>query len=163
MNRLTDWSTKWLLKLNIQKCKVISYSSKDLKTNSEYHIIGNNITYPLEKLDFITDLGVTFDRNLKFNIHINDKIKKAYSILGIIKKKFQTYDRKMLFIQIYKSMVRSHLEYANSVWAPHRVMDIENLERVQKRATKMIYNLKKMSCEDRLEKFKSAYTKNIGV
>ena len=150
LNRLTDWSTKWLLKLNIQKCKVISYSSKDLKTNSEYHIIGNNITYPLEKLDFITDLGVTFDRNLKFNIHINDKIKKAYSILGIIKRNFKLMTGNA-FIQIYKSMVRSHLEYANSVWAPHRVMDIENLERVQKRATKMIYNLKKMSYEDRLK------------
>ena len=70
--------------------------------------------------------------------------------MGIIKRNFKLMTGNA-FIQIYKSMVRSHLEYANSVWAPHRVMDIENLERVQKRATKMIYNLKKMSYEDRLK------------
>ena len=32
-------------------------------------------------------------------------------------------------------MVRSHLEYANSVWHPRRISDIEKLEKVQKRAT----------------------------
>jgi len=39
---------------------------------------------------------------------------------------------------IYKHLVRSHLEYNNSVWAPYRKLDIDKLEKVQKRATKMI-------------------------
>jgi len=42
----------------------------------------------LEKLDSINDLGVTFDTNLSFKDHISQKINKAYSILGIIKRNF---------------------------------------------------------------------------
>ena len=49
------------------------------------------------------------------------------------------------FILLYKSMVRPHLEYANSVWCPHHKLgDIKEIEKVQKRATKLIINLKKI-------------------
>jgi len=40
-------------------------------------------------------------------------------------------------------MVRPHLEYSNSVWCPFKKGDIENIEKVQKRATKLIISLKK--------------------
>ena len=45
------------------------------------------------------------------------------------------------FILLYKSMVRPHLEYANSVWSPYKIGDIKEIEKVQKRATKLIINL----------------------
>jgi len=44
---------------------------------------------------------------------------------------------------MYKSLVSSHLEYANSVWYPKRKMNVEKLERVQKRATKLIPEISK--------------------
>jgi len=46
-----------------------------------------------------------------------------------------------LYVYVYKHLVRSHLEYNDSVWAPYRKLDIDKLEKVQKRATKMIQGI----------------------
>ena len=62
---------------------------------------------------------------------------KAYSMLWLITRNFQ-HIGPAAFVLIYKHLVRSHLEYNNSVWAPYRKLDIDKLEKVQKRATKMI-------------------------
>ena len=51
-------------------------------------------------------------------------------------------------------MVRSHLEYAGSVWSPHSKSLIEVLERVQKRATKMISKFRNLNYSERLRKLK---------
>jgi len=82
----------------------------------------------LEKLNSINDLGIIFDSNLTFKDHMAQKISKAYSILGIIKRNFIHMDEST-FILLYKSMVRPHLEYANSVWCPYKQGDIKELEK----------------------------------
>ena len=75
----------------------------------------NNI--PLEVVKEIKDLGVCFDSLLVFDKHVCEKINKAYMMLGIIKKNFVFISRNC-FVTLFKSLVRSHLEYANSVWYP---------------------------------------------
>ena len=85
----------------------------------------------------VKDLGVVFDEKLNFSQHISERINKAYSMLWLIRRNFQ-HIGPAAFVLIYKHLVRSHLEYNNSVWAPYRKLDIDKLEKVQKRATKMI-------------------------
>ena len=51
-------------------------------------------------------------------------------------------------------MVRPHLEYTNSVWSPYKLGDIKEIEKVQKRATKLVMNLKNMLYIDRLQHLK---------
>jgi len=46
------------------------------------------VHYELTKVDSVNDLGVRFDSKLDFSNHMNDKVNKAYSILGVIKKIF---------------------------------------------------------------------------
>jgi len=72
-------------------------------------------------------------------------------MLGIIKRNFIHICRNC-FIILYKSLVtcRSHLEYANSVWYPKRKTDVDKLERIQKRATKLIPGLSNKSYIERL-------------
>jgi len=49
------------------------------------------------------------------------------------------------------SSVRARLEYANSVWYPKRKTDIDKLEQVQKRSTKLIPELSNKPYSDRLK------------
>jgi len=72
------------------------------------------------------------------------KINKAFSILGIIKRN-SIYMDESSFTLLYKSMVRQYLEYANSLWCPYKQGDIKELEKNEKRATKLVINLKKDS------------------
>ena len=97
-------------------------------------------------------MGVTFDGKLKFANHIGlcEKVNKAYSTLGIIKRNFQ-YLSDECFVTLYKSVVRPHLEYAQGVWSPHRIGQTKkNIEKVQMRATKMVSRLKVLPYNERL-------------
>ena len=51
---------------------------------------------------------------------------------------------------LYMTLVRPHFEYANVVWAPHYKGDQQLVEKVQRRATKMIPNFRNLSYDLRL-------------
>ena len=91
-----------------------------------------------------------FDEKLTFKEHINDKINVAYMMLGLIKHNFK-HVTIPTFVVLHKSMVRSHLDCCCSVWTPYRKWDIEALEKVQRRATKMLPALKNLPYKDRLK------------
>lgn len=145
---IENWSETWLMKLNINKCKVITYSRNE-PIEFNYYING----IKLDRVHTFKDLGVTFDTKLKFTNHVNNVVNKANSVLGVIKRNFQ-YLSKESFVTLYKAMVRSHLEYAVSVWSPLYQEDVKNLERVQKRATKLIRELKDLPYRERLIELK---------
>jgi len=56
--------------------------------DTQYHIPDRNMTNILEKLNSTNDLGVIFDNNLTFRDHMTQKINKAHSTLGIVKRNF---------------------------------------------------------------------------
>jgi len=115
-----------------------------------YNILENSQIKPLARTDQIKDLRILLDERLSFRDHINDKIKKAFSMLGIIKHNFKHLTTHS-FTMLYKNMVRSHLDYCSTVWSPYMKKDIEALEKVQKRATKILPQLKHMNYSDRLK------------
>ena len=152
INNIKKWCDEWLLQLNADKCKVISYGrSNSIKHN--YSIENNNTSYFLQSADNIKDLGVIFDCKLKFDDHIHEKVNKAYSIIGILKRNFINLSQES-FILLYKSLVRPHLEYAQSVWSPFYKGLIEELEKVQMRATKLVKGLKELDYKHRLKLLK---------
>ena len=53
--------------------------------------------------------------------------------------------------KLYKSLVRPHLDYCSSVWRPYLQKDINLLEKVQKRATRMVEGFKGMNYLSRLK------------
>jgi len=76
-------------------------------------------------------------------LYIAEKNNKPYRMLWLIKRNFNEIGNEA-FILLYKHLVRAHLENSNSVWAPYKRFDIEKLEKVQKRATKILPGLRKI-------------------
>jgi hypothetical protein len=143
LDRLGDWSDTWLLRFNASKCKIMHLGNSN--PSFQYKMGDTTISEVQEE----KDLGVTFDPTLKFSIHCNSIANKANSVVGVMKRAFDFMDRSM-FLLLYKALVRPRLEYANSVWNPRLKKDIELLERVQRRATRIVPELKGLSYPERL-------------
>ena len=107
--------------------------------------------HQLEEVQEEKDLGVIVDNKLKFKSHISQKISKANSMLYLIKNCFKHLDENM-FLLLYKSLVRPHLEYASSAWNPITKEDIIRIEGVQRQATKLIPNLSTLNYTERMTK-----------
>ena len=141
---LTTWSRVWQLPFNATKCKCMHFGKK----NQQHKYKMNEHT--LEEVEVEKDLGVIVDKNLKFHKHTLFVVKKGNTILRLIKRSFTGLDHKTL-PKLFKAMVQPHLEYGNVVWGPHFKLDQQAIERVQKRATKLIRNIKDLPYSERLK------------
>ena len=95
---------------------------------------------------------VTNDTDKQSLQDVLDKLVKwseQWQIIGLIRRTIM-YKEKQLIVPLYKAIVRRHLEYCIEAWRPYHKKDIDKLERIQRRATKMIPELRDLSCESRL-------------
>ena len=138
------------MKLNKNKCHVMTISAPGKNiVNYDYNFhpgTENN----LHRVETTKDLGVIFDSNLQFKEHIQAKIATARKMLGIIYRSFDNLNQHT-FILLYKSFVRSHLEYGSCIWNPYKIGMIKDLEKVQKRATKLACKNKALTYSERLK------------
>ena len=97
LKALEDWSKKWLLQFNADKCHVLTLGKiENIVHTHRYELYDEQLDHVFEE----TDLGVTIDHELKFEDHISKKVSKANSIVGMIRRSFAHLDGK-LFKQLY--------------------------------------------------------------
>ena len=148
IDALAKWSEDWLLKFNIKKCHVLTMGKfHNIRYTHRYNLDQSELEHVFEE----KDLGVTIDMELNFQEHISGKVRKANSIMGLIRRSFSYLDED-LFKKLYTTFVRPHIEYAQSVWSPHLMKYIKQLENVQIRATAQVDGMKNMDYSERLKK-----------
>ena len=144
LNELTNWSLKWKMDFNIQKCKVMHIGNSNPKHT--YYMQGEI----LNAVESEKDLGVWCDKSLKPSLHCQEASRIAKGVLTQICKTFH-YRDKQVFVNLYKRHVRVHLEYAAPVWAPFRAGDMDCLEKVQQKFIGMISGLKGQDYNEKLK------------
>ncbi len=148
LDSLEEWSRKWLLKFNASKCKVMHIGRKN--TKASYFMGEGDTRSELEETETEKDLGVWISNTLKPATQCKKAANKAMEVLRGIKRSFRCIDKKG-FIILFKTYVRPHLEYCEQAWNPYYKKDISCLEKVQRRATKMVKGLRNLSYEQRLQ------------
>ncbi|XP_060878360.1 uncharacterized protein LOC132950803 [Metopolophium dirhodum] len=134
LNTLTVWCNLNKLPLNIDKCKIMSFTRSRSPIINDYTI--NNIV--LKRVFEFCDLGVTFDSTFSFNKHYLNITKKSSTILGFINRTCQDFTNSDALKILYFSLVRSSLEYNSVVWSPSSVVHIQSLEAIQNRFLRFI-------------------------
>ena len=134
LDRLNIWSYNWLLCFHPDKCKVMFIGKK--REGEQLYTLRETT---VQQADEEKDIGVIIDKELTFDQHISEKVNKANSMFALLRRTFKYLDTET-FLPLYKTLVRTHLDLASAVWSPYK--HIEQIESVQRRATKQLPGLK---------------------
>ncbi|KAI5714669.1 hypothetical protein M8J77_003487 [Diaphorina citri] len=132
---VNTWLTQHQLSFHPDKCEVMSISRNKEPLSFEYKI-GN---IPLSRVSVKKDLGVLFQKNLKFENHMETIICSASSTLGLLIRNSQYFTDEDTLTTLYTALVRSKLEYAAVIWDPSTQYQVANLERVQARFVRFLF------------------------
>ena len=136
-------SDAWQLPFNESKCKVLHVGGRNPENN---YMIWDGA---LQKSYLEKDLGVQVDSELKFRREAACAVAKASQILALIRRSFELLDSMTLPL-LFKSLVRPHLEYECATWRPFNRADQKRVERVQRRATRLVSEIRHKPYPERL-------------
>ena len=148
LGKMLEWSYGWGLRMNASKCKVLHLSRNTRTIQNEYFMKEGEL---LETVEFEKDLGVYVDEKMSFETHVTKSINMANKMTGIVNRNFRLMGEDV-FMNLYKTLIRPHLEYASVVWSPSTIRDQRRIEGVQRRATKLVSSVSELSYHERLRK-----------
>ena len=127
LNNFFEWCQLNLLQLNFKKCKIITFCRTSGHVTN--YFLGDR---SVERVNSVVDLGVLLDSKLRFNLHIDSIINKAFNRLSCIKRFAKEFNDPYVTKLLFTSLVRPILEYASIIWCPSFSCDIIRIESVQK-------------------------------
>ena len=125
------------MSFNPSKCSVIRVTAGKRKKvyQSSYRLHGQE----LEVVDSSKYLGVKVTNDLTWSSYLADVAGKANRSLGFLCRNFKQCTKDVKAAR-YTTMVRPVLDYASTVWDPHKQGYIKTLEQLQRRAARYVCN-----------------------
>ena len=149
LEELEHWEKLWLLSFNVDKCKVLHVQHNK---NPSYDYVLNGLR--LSKTDQEKDLGVLTSDSPLWNDQMKASIRKANQMICWIVRNLILREKSVM-VQVYKTLIRPHLEYCVQLWNPvaeHGNWSlILELEGVQRRFTRLIDEVGTLPYSERLE------------
>lgn len=135
LNSLLLWCKDYGMELNTDKTVLLRITKKKKPFLFTYNVQDTPVT-EVSKYKY---LGLTINSQLKWNDHIQYITSSALRKLGLLRHKLKGTPANVKLLA-YNSIIRPKLEYAAIVWDPHTAKDIKEIEKVQRRAVRFIYN-----------------------
>ena len=145
-----DWADRWDLVIHPTKSIHLYFRPKNDPNLPPIFFLNHE---PISQDSQVNDLGITLADNFKWTSYIHKITSKANRIAYTIIRSFKSNDHKML-MNLFKTYVRPILEYNTAIWNPHLLGDIANVERVQRRFTKMVCQKQNISFEGYLDRLR---------
>jgi hypothetical protein len=115
-----------------EKCSALK--RQGTAPSERFYTINKQVLSQVEKAKY---LGVMITEELDWSPHITNTVAKANKCLGFIKRNINNCPQELREMA-YLSLVRSQLEYACVAWDPHKIKDITNLEKIQRKAARFV-------------------------
>lgn len=134
IDALAEWARQNKLKLNIKKCKSMSFQNSSNSIVFDY-FVNESL---LERVNEISDLGVIFESSLRFDKHIEYVVSKSYKTVGFILRSCREFRNVKTITYLYKTLVVPVLCYASQIWRPSQLYLRYYIEKVQHKLVRFL-------------------------
>lgn len=136
LKRAAEWSQVWRMRFNPQKTKAMFFSRRQPPPPP--------INFCDVVLPFVEEhrhLGFIIDHHLSFDPHVNSICRKAASEIFLLRRMSHKVRSRDILLRTYKTYIRPHFEYASPAWAALLNRQIDILEKLQRRAIRIIQQM----------------------
>ena len=122
IDKLESWTTSNLLHFNTSKCKFMAVSRKRTGVVPPPLMLKGQ---QLQQVGYFKYLGLLLSSDLSWSSHVENVRSRARILLGLLYRQYYQLAEPHTLLQLYMylSLIRSHLEYASSVWNPYLQRD----------------------------------------